>query len=287
MSLVTGTLISTDKNQPARDFLDGVAGAYRQASNGGWRFEIPTEVAATAVYNPGRPETVEATVLSAPPPPTDRRDYRGVAQGKSLPFERIATELASPQQVLDAIRRELARPRHRPDLGRSLSAPRTEVETELALIWAELLRIDSVGIEDNYFELGGTSLLAVDLFALIEHRFGRKLPLGTLITAPTISQLAGRVAGTAVGDSLVLIRDGAGQPPLFLVHDGDGDTLLYLNLAMHLKAERAVYGLQPCSRGNAPMIHTRIPEMAAYHIDKCDPSSHEVPISSGGCAPVA
>ena len=57
-------------------------------------------------------------------------------------------------------------------------------------IWADLLRFDIVGIHDDYFELGGTSLKAVDLFTRTETRFGVKLPLTSLIEAPTVQLLA-------------------------------------------------------------------------------------------------
>ena len=60
--------------------------------------------------------------------------------------------------------------------GPAIVPPRTEIEAELAAIWAELLRLEPVGIHDNFFDLGGTSLLAVDLFAQIERRFGKDCP---------------------------------------------------------------------------------------------------------------
>jgi acyl carrier protein len=60
----------------------------------------------------------------------------------------------------------------------------------LARLWQELLGVDRVGAADDFFEVGGHSLLAVKLFAEIERRFGRRLPLSTLYQAPTIGQLA-------------------------------------------------------------------------------------------------
>ena len=155
----------------------------------------------------------------------------------------------------------------------------------MAEIWVELLRLEKVGIQDNYFDLGGTSLLAVDLFARIEHRFGEKLPLTSLIEASTIEQLARLVVGATDQDSLVLIREGKDRPPLFLVHDGDGETMLYRNLALRLKADHAVYGLQPYSRLNVPLAHSRVAEMAAYHIDKMRSVQPQGPYLVGGmCA---
>jgi thioesterase domain-containing protein/acyl carrier protein len=203
----------------------------------------------------------------------------------SQQFEWIATELTLPEQVVKAIHARSIGRRTRPELGEPPVAPRTEIEVELLEIWSELLRIEPVGIRDDYFALGGTSLLAVDLFARIEHRFGRKLPLTSLIEASTIERLSRLVGNTVNRDSLVLIRDGGGRPPLFLVHDGDGETMLYRNLALCLGADHAIYGLQPHSRPDAPMAHTRIGEMAAYYIDKMRSVQPQGPYLVGGmCA---
>src|SRR5207249_2641147 len=69
-------------------------------------------------------------------------------------------------------------------------APRTEMERQLCELWQKLLRIERVGVEDNFFDLGGHSLLAVRLFVEAEKITGRKFPLVTLFQAPTIGQLA-------------------------------------------------------------------------------------------------
>ena len=284
MSLIAATLIPTKKNQPARDFLEGVAASYRRQVDGGWRYEVPVEAAATVAYSQrttnGVSEMVDAAADTA-------RTPNGTAApgGKSQRFERIALELVLPEQVIEAVNTRSGRWRARPALSQPLIPPRTEIEVELADIWVELLRLENVGIQDNYFDLGGTSLLAVDLFARIEHRFGEKLPLTSLIEAPTIEQLARLVVGAADRDSLVLIREGKDRPPLFLVHDGDGETMLYRNLALRLKTDHAVYGLQPHRRPDVPMAHVRVAEMAAYHIDKMRSVQPRGPYLVGGmCA---
>ena len=164
-------------------------------------------------------------------------------------------------------------------------APRTEIEEVLAELWASLLRFEPIGIKDDFFELGGTSLLAVDLFVQIDRQFGQRLPLTALIEAPTVEQLARFVTGSESQDSLVLIREGGDRPPLFLVHDGDGEIMLYRNLAVLLERDHAVYGLQPDSRQNVPLAQSRISEMAAYHIDKIRSVQPQGPYLLGGmCA---
>ena len=103
--------------------------------------------------------SIASGLAESPGPGPDRKSSR---------FERIAAELSGPEQILEAIHARAGRRRAAPEPGRPIVAPRTEIESELAAIWAGLLRLEPVGIHDNYFDLGGTSLLAVDLFARIE-----------------------------------------------------------------------------------------------------------------------
>ena len=284
MSLIAANLIPTKKNQPARDFLDGVAASYRRQVEGGWRYEVSVEAAATVAYSQGANNGVRGTV-EEPKDAARTASDTAAPGGKSQRFERIANELVLPEQVIKAVNALAVRSRARPALSQPLIPPRSAIEAELAEIWVDLLRLEKVGIQDKYFDLGGTSLLAVDLFARIEHRFGKKLPLTSLIEASTIEQLARVVVGAADQDSVVLIREGKGRPPLFLVHDGDGETMLYRNLALRLKTDHAVYGLQPHSRRDVPMAHIRVAEMAAYYIDKMRSVQPRGPYLVGGmCA---
>jgi FkbH-like protein len=284
LPVVAVTLFPTPKNQPARDFLEGVAATYRREIAGGWRYEIPAEVAATVAYNPGTGGALCAQTAASTGPDDVAAAGAGVKRDSGQ-IERIATELFRPRQVLDALHSRYLRRRVRTALGRPPISPRTKVEAELAAIWAELLQLEPVGIEDDYFDLGGTSLLAVDLFARIEQRFGKRLPLSSLMEASTIKQLASVIIGAAAHDSLVLIRDGDDRPPLFLVHDGDGETMLYRNLALCLERDQAVYGIRPHSRPDVPMAHTGIAEMAALYIDRMRSVQPEGPYLIGGmCA---
>ena len=107
----------------------------------------------------------------------------------------------------------------------------SETETQMARLWAELLQREAVGPHDDYFALGGNSLLAVNLFARVEAQFGVKLPLTSIIEAPTVAQFARLLETQGSHNPVVLIREGDGKPPLFLVHDADGETVIYRSLA--------------------------------------------------------
>ena len=81
----------------------------------------------------------------------------------------------------------------RPELEETYSAPRTPVEELLAQIWSDVLKLDQVGIHDNFFHLGGHSLLATQVVSRIRDTFKLDLPVRSLFEAPTIYSLAQRV----------------------------------------------------------------------------------------------
>jgi FkbH-like protein len=304
LSRVDVTYIPTQKNLPALHFLDSLGADFKQPLDKGYpsgsqsptegnppaalshRYYFPVEFAAAVSYKPQVAQpTLESDVAIKAAVAT------GVATpqtGKSALLNRIATELYSPEPIrqrIESQQRQQKKSRTK-SLQQSFVAPRTETERVLADIWAKLLRTE-VGIKDNYFELGGTSLRSVELFAQIQKVFNKKLPLTTLIEAPTIEQLANKInqSGTEIRESLVLLKDGSGKPPLFLVHDGDGETMLYLNLARRLKPEHPVYGIQPYSQEGYSILHTRIAQMAAYYIEKIRTVQPSGPYLLGGmCA---
>ena len=91
--------------------------------------------------------------------------------------------LASGRSLLDAIRARGARPRSLPGTA---AMPTTDAERRLLALWQEILGIDGLGVDDDYFALGGTSLMAARLFAEVTRRFATRLPLSTIVEAPTV-----------------------------------------------------------------------------------------------------
>jgi thioesterase domain-containing protein/malonyl CoA-acyl carrier protein transacylase/acyl carrier protein len=140
------------------------------------------------------------------------------------------------------------------------------VERKLATLWAEILNLEEVGVDDDFFALGGNSLLAASLFPRIESQLGVKLPVTSILEASTVARLARLVESGGSHDPLIVIREGGERTPIFLVHDADGETIIYRNLSHYLDPAQPVYGLKPLSTKNHPILHTRIDEMAAFHI---------------------
>jgi amino acid adenylation domain-containing protein len=167
-------------------------------------------------------------------------------------------------------------------------APRTPVEKRLAAIWSQVLDLEQdISITDSFFDLGGHSLLAVGLFAQIEVEFGKKLPLSVLVESSTLEQLAAILTPSAetTRDVLVTLKAGGNKTPLFLIHDADGETLLYLNLARHLDTHRPVYGLQPLATEDCSTVDTRIEAMVERYLDQIRRVQPQGPYLLGGlCA---
>jgi len=96
--------------------------------------------------------------------------------------------------------------------GHEVVGPRTETEKALAAIWREFLVVDEIGINDDFFDLGGQSLVAIKALARIRDTFAVDLPLGNLFEHPTIAGLAEVIDKLAwVGQSQASTPDAAGR----------------------------------------------------------------------------
>jgi len=162
----------------------------------------------------------------------------------------------------------------------------TRAERDLAQIWQELMHLCGVGPADNYFELGGSSLLAARLFDHIERRFGKRLPLALLYEAPTIRELAARIEDRAFvpsWSSMVEINRGNGsKPPLFLMHSEGGNVLEYWSLCRYLGEDQPVYALQAKGLEGETAIAMTIEEMAADFISEIQTVQKAGPFFLGG-----
>ena len=108
-------------------------------------------------------------------------------QAKSELCHHIATNLCSAEQILKAI--ESKTYKHRPDLPGEYVAPSSGLECSIANIWQKVLGIGQVGIHDNFFEIGGTSLKGVQLIAQLRREFDVNIPVVTLFERPTIDSM--------------------------------------------------------------------------------------------------
>jgi thioesterase domain-containing protein len=279
LARVSLPFVPTAKNLPAARFLQSLtSAAIMPLPGGGTSYLLPAAAAA------GLAHVAEGGAADLPADDAPRAKSGPAADpGRSARWNRIARELDTPEKLLARLARRGGQARSLPEPA---VAPRTEMERRLAAIWREELHLAELGVRDDYFALGGTSLVAVTICARIERELGKRFPLAALVESPTIEALAARLDVASESRSIVPLNDGGGRlAPLFLVHDADGETLLYRNLARRLGGERAVYGLQPLGRDDTPIVHTRIADMAAHYVSEIRKVRPHGPYLLGGlCA---
>ena len=181
----------------------------------------------------------------------------------------------------------------------SAEAMRDEVERTVAEWWRELLGAESLTPQSDFFHMGGQSLTAMRLSAKIKKTYGVQLSSATIFEAPTIEKLAHRIregVTPTIGEypssietpglnpsihpnspsnspsnsrsgALIELRSG-GPRSLFFVHDGDGETLLYLNFARRMPEDLAVFAIEPRRIAGVPLAHTTIEDMAAFYVER-------------------
>lgn len=169
---------------------------------------------------------------------------------------------------------------------RDVTAPRTEHERVLAEILADLLHLPDIGVHDNFFDLGGTSLTAMRLMVTVEERFQVNVPLSELIAAPTVAALADRLtassAKAAPFDAVVPVKPSGSRTPLFLVHPMGGNVLCFLPFARRLTAEQPLYALQSAGADPGTVPLGSIEEMASSYIEALKRVQQRGPYVIGG-----
>lgn len=155
-------------------------------------------------------------------------------------------------------------------------APRTPLEQELALLFAQALgREAPVAVDADFFSLGGDSLSAVHLLLAIEQRWRCDLGLGALFAQPTVAALATRIAEPpaladhALGPVISLAATDADGPiPLFVLHPAGGIAWNYRTLARALQPARPVYGLQSPALDPKQPLPSSIEAMANDYVQR-------------------
>ena len=137
----------------------------------------------------------------------------------------------------------------------------------LADIWCRILGIDAVGLDDDFFALGGTSLQAVEMFIEIERCTGQVLPISTLFETGSIRALLEYMdAPTPQSSALIEIQPNGNRPPLYIVPGIGGDSVALSSLARVLGPNQPFYGLQSRGLDGRERPQTNIEEIAATYI---------------------
>ncbi|MCG2632725.1 HAD-IIIC family phosphatase [Bradyrhizobium sp. WYCCWR 13023] len=267
------------RNEPAWAFAESVAGTYRKDDDQFQFYRIPTEVALAILHRPGQdPDAVIKARNS------ESKKAVAVANPQDLAgrYTALSRELITGEHVLRAMRKASSRVR---DLPNPAVDPVNPSERRMLALWEEVLGVDGLGVEDDYVAVGGTSLLAARLFASIVQEFGVKLPLTAILEHSTVRKLTALLQSAAVPTNALVELRPRGHQNVFFVHDGDGETLLYMNVARRLPEQFAVFGIEPQRLPNIPLAHASLEDMAAHCISVMRQRQPQGPYIVGGmCA---
>ena len=159
-----------------------------------------------------------------------------------------------------------------------------ERETALKAIWCRALQRDAVEVDDDFFDLGGDSLMAVELFLEIERALGIKLPITAIYDAPTIAGQIELIDAEAAPSfsPLVLLKDGDETAPFFIVHGVGGTVIEFAALGKQIDTARAVYAVQARGLDGAATPLERVEEMAALYVQAIKEKQPDGPYYIGG-----
>jgi len=228
---------------------------------------------------------------------------RAVALGQA---QVIVSSLDLPSLVRQTVEVESAKSEmqsfERPDLDTAYVAPKNDIERTLVGFWQELLGVAKVGVEDSFFDLGGHSLIAVRLFAMVKKTYRVDFPISILFEAPSVAKCAALIAEQVgdIGDSsgqarpaaaptrrfthLVPMHQGEGgtRQPFFLVAGMFGNVLNLRHLAQLLGGDRPFYGMQARGLLGDQAPHNTLPQAAADYIAELRQVQPHGPYMLGG-----
>ncbi|MGG4264558.1 non-ribosomal peptide synthetase [Peribacillus simplex] len=164
----------------------------------------------------------------------------------------------------------------KPDMKKIFSestqiSPRNQKELLLIQIWSEILEHDGIGVESNFFEVGGHSLKAIQLMNKVKKEFEVSLPLNVIFENPTLEKLCGILDNKtdSTKDTFIfpLHKGGVDKAPLFLIHPGGGGILCYYNFVQKMQLNRSIYGIQSIGYDDDNIPLNSVKEMATKYIE--------------------
>lgn len=137
----------------------------------------------------------------------------------------------------------------------------------LTPIWQRVLKLPSVRVEDDFFDLGGDSSLALQLFDEIARVCNRELPPVTIYQARTLAALAALLEQSAPKfPALILLKPGFQNPPIFLAHGLGGSVIDFFQPVRRIESDHSIYGMQSKGIDGLDEPSKSVEEMAVYHL---------------------
>jgi thioesterase domain-containing protein len=147
--------------------------------------------------------------------------------------------------------------------------PTSTMVEVLTPIWRRVLQLSSVGVDDNFFDLGGDSALALELFHEIALACDRDLLPVMIYHAPTIAALAAMLdqSTTPRVPALVQLKAGSEETPIFIAHGLGGSVMDFFQVVKHIQTRHAIHGMQAKGIDGVEEPLDRIEDMARYSLD--------------------
>ena len=283
-----------------------LTGRIKEVINRGGEKVSPAEVDATLIAHP---DVVEAATFPVPHPSLGEIPAAAVVlkAGSKVSEEALVRFLRErlanfkvPARIvfLDEIPKSAVGKIQRGQLPRVLGIDRmiggqlhqdtakgrepTELEYRLQRLWKKALRVEHVGLNDNFFMLGGDSLQALELFLQIEREIGRRVPLSILYEATTVAEMAACIEKNDRPEIVFPIQSKGHRPPFFSVHTTGGEILDQMSLSRHLGEDQPFYALQAIGDDGKEMPITRMEELAAGYIEAIKSVQPQGPYFIGG-----
>lgn len=164
--------------------------------------------------------------------------------------------------------------------------PRNLLELQLSQIWERVLNNHRIGVKDNFFEIGGHSLLAARLVSQTQETLHVRLPLSSLFAGPTIAEMAVLIGQqnelkTWQGP-LVKVQANGHKRPIFCVHPAGGNVLCYYEMAQHMGQDRPFYGIEAVGLGGIEKMPDQMDALAARYIAAMKEVQPQGPYLLGG-----
>ena len=198
------------------------------------------------------------------------------------------------KQVPEAAPDPDVRSKHaRPEVAIDYIEPKTSLEKSLATIWQEVLGIEKIGARDDFFEIGGHSLIGITILSRVKRLTGKDLPLSLLFEVRTIEKMAAylgdghanersRPQTSTRSQIIVPIKRSGTRPPFFCIHGVGGAVIEYSHLARYIEDDQPLYGIQAQGLdGKEPWLSS-IEEMADRYLGEMRAVQRKGPYSLGG-----
>jgi thioesterase domain-containing protein/acyl carrier protein len=161
----------------------------------------------------------------------------------------------------------------------------SELENKVINIWKSSLKIEDIGLDDDFFMLGGHSMIAAQVMQKLEQETSIRLPLTALFEAPTVKKLSRYVelkGNNSSWKSLVPIKPGNTKHPLYIVHGAGLNVLIFYSIAKNLDPEQAVYGLQARGLNGIDDPFDNMEKIASHYISEILDQNPDGPYNLAG-----